>query len=209
MLTEARMFTGIVEEIGAIREISSRRLIVEARTITGDLHLGDSVSINGVCLTATVIEKGYFEVDLMPETIRRTSFNNLHHGDKVNLERAMRVNGRFGGHFVQGHVDGVGRVISVIPEGDAKIIRISVDPGLTRYIVEKGFVAIDGVSLTVTECESSLFAVSMVTFTSGHTTLGELRPGKNVNVEVDIIAKYVEKYSKPGKDEALMNFLKG
>jgi riboflavin synthase len=209
MLTEARMFTGIVEEIGTVKEISPKRLLVEAKIVTGDLKPGDSVSINGVCLTATVIDKGYFAVDLMPETIRRTAFNSLHFGDKVNLERAMQVNGRFGGHFVQGHVDGVGRVISVIPEADARIVRISADPGLTRYIVEKGFVAVDGVSLTVTECESSLFAVSLVTFTSGHTTLGDLKPGKNVNIEVDIIAKYVEKYSKPGKDESLMNFLKG
>jgi len=209
MLTEARMFTGIVEEIGTVKEISSKRLLVNAKKITEDLNPGDSVSINGVCLTATVIEKTHFAVDLMPETIRRTAFNSLHFGDKVNLERAMQVNGRFGGHFVQGHVDGIGRIVSVVPEGEAKLVSISADPALTKYIVEKGFIAVDGVSLTVTSCESSIFSVSLVNFTGAHTTLGEIKPGKNVNIEVDIIAKYVEKYSKPGKDEALVNFLKG
>jgi riboflavin synthase len=209
MLTEARMFTGIVEEIGSVKEINSKRLLVEARVITEDLHLGDSVSINGVCLTATDLGPGYFSVDLMPETIRRTAFSSLRYGDKVNLERAMQVNGRFGGHFVQGHVDGVGRVVTVVPEDEARVVKISADSGITRYIVEKGFVALDGVSLTVISCESSLFSVSLVGFTSIHTTLGEIKPGKNVNIEVDIIAKYIEKYSKPGKDEALMNFLKG
>jgi riboflavin synthase len=209
MLTEARMFTGIVEEIGAIKEISSKHLLVGAGKITEDLKLGESVSINGVCLTATAFSRQDFTVDLMPETIRRTAFSGLHYGDKVNLERAMPVSGRFGGHFVQGHVDGVGRVISIVPEEEARIVKIAVDSALTRYIVEKGFVAVDGVSLTVVNTESGSFAVSLVTFTGEHTTLGEIKPGKNVNIEVDIIAKYVEKFSKPGKDEIMINFLKG
>jgi len=204
------MFTGIIEETGTVRAISPKLLTVNAGEIFGDLKPGDSISINGVCLTVTDISGKTFTVDLMPETQRRTSFGTLRSGDEVNLERALQPNGRLGGHFVQGHVDGKGRILSMIPEGDAVIMRISVEEGLTRYMVEKGFIAVDGVSLTIIDYDSTSFAVSLVGFTRKKTILGNKKPGKEVNIEVDILAKYIEKYSKSkNKDEVLLSFLEG
>ncbi|MBI2866411.1 MAG: riboflavin synthase, partial [Chloroflexi bacterium] len=138
-----------------------------------------------------------FTAELMPETRRRTNLGSFSRGDKVNLERALAAGGRFGGHFVQGHVDATGRVVSVVPEGEATLVRIQAPPSVMRYVVEKGFIAMDGVSLTVVDRDETSFRVSLVRYTQEGTTLGQLRPGKTVNLEVDILAKYVERIAQP------------
>jgi riboflavin synthase len=190
------MFTGIVEEIGIVRVISSGRLTIEAKKVIEDTKPGDSVAVNGACLTVTSISKGNFSVDVMPETIRRTNLGRLHYGDRVNLERAILAEGRFGGHFVQGHVDDVGRVLSLQPGEEAVIAKISALAHLMPYMVNKGFITVDGVSLTVIDCDDFSFSVSLVTYTREHTTLGNRKPGDIVNLEVDIIAKYVERFKQ-------------
>ena len=190
------MFTGIVEEIGIVRGISSGRLTIEAKKVLEDTKPGGSMAINGACLTVTSIGKDNFSIDVMPETIRRTNLGRLHYGDLVNLERAMLAEGRFGGHFVQGHVDDVGKVLSLQPEEEAVIARISAPAHLMPYMVNKGFIAVDGVSLTVIGCDDFSFSVSLVTYTREHTTLGNRKPGDIVNLEVDIIAKYVERFKQ-------------
>ncbi len=187
------MFTGIVEEVGKVKSAGSGRLAVTARTVLGDAKQGDSVAVNGVCLTIVELASDSFSVDVMPETLRRTNLGSLRVGDRVNLERPLAVGGRFGGHFVQGHVDGTGRVISVTPERDAILLRFEAPTEIMRYVVEKGFIAVDGVSLTVVECSSTSFGVSLVDYTRRNSTLGGKRSGDMVNLEVDIIAKYVER----------------
>ncbi len=190
------MFTGIVEEIGIVKNAGPDRLQIGAAKIFEDVKLGDSVAVNGVCLTVTNIAGSTFTVDVMPETLRRTGLGMLRRGDAVNLERAMAAGGRFGGHFVEGHIDDTGRVLSLTPEGEAIIARISAPAGVLRYVVTKGFIAVNGVSLTVVEYDSAAFSVSLVSFTRENTVLGRVRPGDTVNLEVDIIAKYIEKYSR-------------
>jgi len=192
------MFTGIVEEVGKVRAARPGQLTVAAQKVLEDTKLGDSIAVNGVCLTVTEVSPDSFSVDVMPETLRRTSLGALRPGDGVNLERPLAVGGRFGGHFVQGHVDGVGRVLSVTPEKEALLLKFEATQEIMRYIVEKGFIAVDGVSLTVVECNSTSFTVSLVTFTLENTTLGGRRPGDMVNLEVDIIAKYVERLREGG-----------
>jgi riboflavin synthase len=187
------MFTGIVEEIGKVRELGANYLTIEAKKILDGTRLGDSICVNGACLTVKKLIPGAFVVDLMPETQRRTNLGRLHYGDAVNLERALLSGGRLGGHFVQGHIDGTGRITSVTPEDKAKLLKVTASAEISKYIVEKGFIAVDGVSLTVVNCADVTFAVSLVGFTLEHTTLGNLRPGDTVNLEVDIIGKYVEK----------------
>jgi riboflavin synthase len=201
------MFTGVVEEVGEVRAISRGRLNIEAFEVTKGTKRGDSISVNGACLTVIAISDRSFDVEVMPETVRRTNLSRLNYGDKVNLERALPADGRFGGHFVQGHVDDVGKVMSMKPEEGAYIARISVPAHLIRYIVSKGFIAVDGVSLTVTECDDFFFSVSLVDFTRKHSTLGIIRPGDAVNLEVDIIAKYVEKLQKSQDSEMTLDFL--
>lgn len=187
------MFTGIVEEIGIVRGVSPGRLTVGAGKVIEGTKLGDSIAINGACLTVIAISKDNFSVDIMPETIRRTNLGRLHYGDAVNLERAVRADGRFGGHFVQGHVDDVGKIVSLLPEEEAVIARISTPAHLMPYIANKGFIAVDGVSLTVIGYDDFSLSVSLVAYTRVHTTLGSRKPGDIVNLEVDIIAKYVER----------------
>lgn len=188
------MFTGIVEELGRVKSAASGRLAVAARTVLEGTKLGDSISVNGACLTVTAIQPGGFTVDVMSETLRRTNLGSLLPGDMVNLERAMALGGRLGGHLVQGHVDGAGKLLSLTPEGQAVIARISAPVEIMRYVVEKGFICVDGVSLTVVERDASSFSVSLVGYTFQHTNLGRRRPGDSVNLEVDIIAKYVEQH---------------
>jgi riboflavin synthase len=188
------MFTGIVEEIGIVRGINSGCLTIEAKKVLDGTKSGDSIAVNGACLTVTTIGKDKFSVDVMPETVRRTNLGRLHYGNPVNLERAMSAEGRFGGHFVQGHVDDIGKVLSLQPEEKAVIARISVPAHLMPYVVSKGFIAVDGVSLTVIDCDDFSLLVSLVTYTREHTTLGSTKPGDTVNLEVDIIAKYVEQF---------------
>ena len=195
------MFTGIVEEIGAVKSLQAGRLTIAADSVLKGTKLGDSINVNGACLTVTAIGGNTFSIDVMPETLRRTNLGALRPGEGVNLERALAADGRFGGHFVQGHADGTGRVSSVIPEGEALLMKVTAPSDIRRYVVERGFIAVDGVSLTVTHCDAVSFTVSLVGFTQQHTTLGHKKPGDVVNLEVDIIAKYVEKLAgehKPG-----------
>ncbi len=187
------MFTGIVEEIGSVRAVGPDKLTISATTVIQDTKKGDSIAVNGVCLTVTEITPNSFSVDVMPETLRRTNLGALRPGEAVNLERPLAVGGRMGGHFVQGHVDDRGRVLSATREGEALLLRFEAAKDIMRYVVEKGFIAIDGVSLTVTECNATSFKVSLVAYTLNNTNLGGRRPGDEVNLEVDIIAKYVER----------------
>ena len=192
------MFTGIVEEIGSIRAARPGQLLIAAQKVLEDTRPGDSIAVNGVCLTVTEFAPDYFSVEVMPETLQRTNLGALRSGDGVNLERPLAVGGRFGGHFVQGHVDGVGRVRSVTPQGGALVLKFEAIPEITRYVVEKGFIAVDGVSLTVVQCNSTSFGVSLVRYTLENTTLSVRRPGDTMNLEVDIIAKYVERLREGG-----------
>lgn len=199
------MFTGIVEEMGQIRSIvrgaSSAVLSIEANLILEDLKIGDSVAVNGVCLTATSIGAGGFTADVMHETLNRSSLGALQKGSHVNLERAMIANGRFGGHIVSGHIDGTGTIGSIQKDDNALWYTILADAKLLRYIVEKGSVTIDGISLTVADVQSDRFAVSLIPHTAKVTVLGEKRTGDIVNLETDIIGKYVEKLMKPAVEE--------
>ncbi|MBM3943708.1 MAG: riboflavin synthase [SAR202 cluster bacterium] len=186
------MFTGIVEEMGRVSRLEGNRLTVAARTALEGVKLGDSIAINGACLTVVTLTGGEFSVDLAPETLRRTSLGELEAGDGVNLERAVAVGDRLGGHIVQGHVDGYGRVTSWRPEGDCFILRITCPKRLMPYIVEKGFVAVDGISLTVVKKGPSSFTISVIPYTLSHTNLQYKAAGRRVNLETDILAKYVE-----------------
>ncbi|MDO8717196.1 MAG: riboflavin synthase [Dehalococcoidales bacterium] len=186
------MFTGIIEEVGTIITTSPGKLVVGAGGILPGVKLGESIAVNGVCLTVTSFEPKSFSVDIMPETKQRSNLGSLRTGDKVNLERAMTLGGRLSGHLVQGHIDATGRVVSLNWEGPALLVRCEAPPEVMRYVVEKGFIAVDGISLTVAARDADSFQVSMVDFTRKHTILGERKAGDPVNLEVDIIAKYVE-----------------
>lgn len=187
------MFTGIVEETGKVADVSDTGLSISASVIMDDLKVSDSICVNGACLTVTRAEGRTFSVDTVPETLRRTNLGGLAAGDPVNLERPMRTDGRFGGHIVQGHVDGTGKVLSIDPEGEARNFKFEAEHGIMRYVVEKGFVAVDGTSLTVVNCDYRTFTVTIVPYTWENTVFGFRRPGDTVNLEVDIIAKYVER----------------
>ena len=187
------MFTGLVSATGVIGSIDEGRLSVRTQPPL-DLVPGDSVAVNGVCLTASAVHDGDgFDADVMPETLRRTALGALAEGDPVNLELALRADGRLGGHIMQGHVDGTGTVASVREEGFARVVRIGCDPALLRYVVEKGSIAVDGVSLTIAAVDDGGFAVALVPHTLEQTTLGSLGGGDEVNLEVDVLAKYVER----------------
>ncbi|MAN94485.1 MAG: riboflavin synthase [SAR202 cluster bacterium] len=186
------MFTGIVEEVGVVAKISDNGMTVLATKVTEDLKLGDSIAVNGTCLTAVSFDRTEFSVDLSPETVRRTSLGRLSVGGPVNLERALLASDRMGGHIVQGHVDGTGRIMSTKRDGDSTIFRIRVPKRLNRYIVEKGFVAVDGISLTVVKIGASSFTLAVIPYTLKNTNLAALSVGDRVNLEADILAKYVE-----------------
>jgi riboflavin synthase len=186
------MFTGIVEEVGKVASLVGYCLTVRASKVVERMNLGDSMAVNGACLTVVSFNEGEFSVDLAPETLRRTSFGNLKKGDPVNLERPLAVSDRLGGHIVQGHVDARGRITSMKPEGDCVIVRISSPKRLMPYIVEKGFVAVDGISLTVVKKGASSFTLSVIPYTMENTNLKGKSVGHPANLEVDIVAKYVE-----------------
>ena len=190
------MFTGIVEEVGSVLSISSNGMTVRADKVMTDLKLGDSISVNGACLTAVEIEEGEFSVDLSPETMRRTSLGDLTEGGAVNLERALSASDRMGGHIVQGHVDGTGRITSTREEGDSIVFRVRAPKRLMPYIVEKGFIAVDGISLTVVKVGTSSFTLAVIPYTLRNTNLETLSVGARVNLEADILAKYVESLLK-------------
>ena len=202
------MFTGIVEEIGIVRETSLNRLAIEAHKVLEGTRVGDSIAVNGVCLTVTSLSGQGFSVDVMPETLRRSNLGRLHYGDHVNLERALQAGGRLGGHLVLGHVDDVGEVVTITAEEAARIMRILPPVELMPYIVDKGFIAVDGVSLTIAGLDDFSFTVSLVAYTLKHTTLGDTRPGDVVNLEADIIAKYVEGLKGNRKQGLSLDFLK-
>jgi riboflavin synthase alpha subunit len=191
------MFTGIIRERGRVASVERGgegvRLQLEAPRTAGQVAVGDSVSVNGVCLTATVVDDGALSFDAVPETIRRSSLGRLEPGDEVNVEPALRVGDPLGGHYVQGHVDGVGRVRSVASEGEDVRVWVEAVPELLRYLVEKGSVTVEGVALTITEVDEGGFAVALVPHTLAETTLASLAAGDPVNLEVDVLAKYVER----------------
>lgn len=184
------MFTGIVEEIGTILKTGSS-LKISASEILKDVHIGDSIAVNGICLTVTAFDTGSFTVDAMPETYKRTALKSLSCGSKVNLERAMAANGRFGGHIVSGHIDGTGRISDYRNDGNAIWMTVTTDRELLKYIAPKGSVAIDGVSLTVVDSLRDSFSVSLIPHTSSVTTLTSHRSGGIVNIETDVLAKYI------------------
>ncbi len=191
------MFTGIVEEVGVVESVrmgqNEGSMSVRGNVVVEGVSLGDSMAVNGVCLTMTSLTDKVFSFDFMPETYRRTNLGLLKVGSPVNLERALRAGQEMGGHFVQGHIDGVGELLSVTPDGRAFIHRYSAAPSIMRYVVTKGFIAIDGVSLTVVDVDLTSFTVSLVTYTLEHTIMGATKPGYKTNIEADILAKYVAK----------------
>jgi len=207
------MFTGIVEEVGTVlaleRGDGAARLTIACRTVTADARAGDSISVNGVCLTVTTLVPEGFTADLMGETLDRSALGDLAPGAPVDLERALRADGRLGGHLVQGHVDGVGTVTEATPhaagEGEAggrgsswTTVTIALPEALAPYVVEKGSITVDGTSLTVTAVDDASFSVGLIPHTLAHTVLGVRRPGDRVNIEVDVIAKYVERMLRGG-----------
>ena len=217
------MFTGIVEEIGTLKAVQKGRhsavLRIQAKKILEDVHIGDSIAVNGICLTVTEFSPNEFAADVMHETLDRTNLGQLQQGSPVNLERAMAANGRFGGHIVSGHVDGVGTISSITRDDNAIWYTISAAPEILRYIVEKGSITIDGTSLTVARVSHKDFAISAIPHTVAVTILGKKKVGDKVNLENDIIGKYVEKLmlggqssqtvaaSEPKKSGITMEFL--
>lgn len=208
------MFTGIIEEVGTVKAVrrgsGEAKLVISCRTVLGKklsmgrantiespTHIGDSISVNGVCLTVTELKSDTFIADVMPETFSRSNLNDLRPGSKVNLERAMPCNGRFGGHIVSGHIDGIGKISSMTRDKNALLVGITASPGIVKYIVEKGSVAIDGISLTVTEVSQKAsqgeFRVSVIPHTFSETSLSGKKHGDTVNLETDMIGKYVER----------------
>jgi len=191
------MFTGIVEELGTVAAVEDQgdaiRLGVRATTVLEDVGLGDSIAVNGCCLTVTTVDGDLWTADVMQETLDKTSLRGVRPGDRVNLERAVTADKRLGGHIVQGHVDGVGEVVSRTPSEHWEVVEISMPPALSRYLVDKGSITVDGVSLTVVEAGDDRFTVSLIPETLARTTLGSRQPGERVNLEVDVIAKYVER----------------
>ena len=196
------MFTGIVEELGRVAEVTplpddALRVRILGPLVTSDASSGDSIAVNGVCLTVVDVLDGGFTADVMRETLERSSLKGVAPGMAVNLERAVRVDARLGGHIVQGHVDGTGTIVSREPSENWELVRISLPDSLARYVVEKGSITVDGVSLTVTDVDdspgSSSFGSSLIPTTLAATTLGERQPGETVNLEVDVLAKYVER----------------
>ena len=206
------MFTGIIEEIGTVRRLEhgakGARLTIQAKTVLEDTRIGDSIATNGVCLTVVSMTGDSFSADVMAESLRRSSLGTLQGGSPVNLERAMAANGRFGGHIVSGHIDGTGTIASQKREDNAVWVKIKTPAPLLRYIVEKGSIAIDGVSLTVAAVTDTDFSVSIIPHTGAQTILLGKKPGDPVNLECDVIGKYVEKLTAPHKTGGIStNFL--
>jgi len=201
------VFTGIIEEVGRVISTRAGNLVIAASDVIQGIERGASMAINGVCLTVTSFDSNSFSVDVMPETLSRTNLGLLCAGDEVNLERPLSLGGRLGGHLVQGHVDDTGRVVSITRGGGAIVLRFEAPPQLMYYMVEKGFIAVDGVSLTIVTKDTGSFQVSVVDYTREHTTLGSRRVGDLTNLEVDIIAKYVEQLGQAHSPGITIDFL--
>ena len=189
------MFTGLVEELGIISKITQTEIWIEASVVMKDLGIKDSISVNGACLTVVDLKENTFRVDVVPETLSRTDLGYLAIGDKVNLERSAQLGGRLGGHIVQGHVDGTAAITSIVEDGTSWSIEFQIPNTLSRYIVEKGFICVDGASLTVVNCDEKSFSIALIPYTKDNTVLGLKRVGSTVNIETDIIGKYLEKLS--------------
>ena len=186
------MFTGIIEEVGTVGELGDHKLTIRAAKVMEDQKMGDSIAVNGTCLTVVAYDSTTFSVDLSPETLSRTSLGSLEQNHEVNLERPLAVSDRLGGHIVQGHVDATGRITSSRTEGNSQVLRVRYPERMRPYIVEKGFIAVDGISLTVVQKGTSTFTLSVIPFTLENTNLQDKGVGDRVNLEIDIIAKYVE-----------------
>ena len=207
------MFTGLVAELGTVQRLarqgSSYHLTVGAKKVLANLKIGDSVAVNGACLTVVRMDEGGFTADVMPETVRLTNIGSLQPGSKVNLERTLRLCDGLDGHIVSGHVEGLGTISEQRPEGIAVVVTIDTPPELLKYIIKKGSIAIDGISLTVTEVTDTSFSVSLIPHTAKETTLGFKKVGDSVNLETDILGKYVErmltwnKQTQAGKADTL------
>lgn len=205
------MFTGIVEELGAVVAVEelaeASRFRLRGPVVTVDAKHGDSIAVNGVCLTVVETGDGEFTADVMQETLNRSSLGALTQGSRVNLERPMELGGRLGGHLVQGHVDGTGEIISRTPSEHWEIVKVALPENLSRYVVEKGSITVDGVSLTVVEAAADWFTISLIPTTLALTTLGIKKPGDPVNLEVDVLAKYVERLLAAGVTPLASNVL--
>jgi riboflavin synthase len=201
------LFTGIVEEIGQVNLIRPDRLTVKAAKVLADVELGASIAVNGTCLTVTDFTADSFSVGIQPETLRRTNLGFLKVNDEVNLERALKLGGRLGGHLVQGHIDDTGKVVSIRQEQKSKLMTISAPHPLMRYMAVKGFITVDGLSLTIADMGAASFTVSLVEFTQNATTIAKKKVGDVVNLEVDIIAKYVESLAGRSGDGITFDFL--
>ena len=187
------MFTGIVEEVGRLKSFDGGRVEISCAAILADMKIGDSISTNGICLTVVDFGENFFAADVMPETLRKTSLAELNRGGLVNLERAMKIGDRFGGHIVSGHIDGVGKILGIRAEGNALLIDVAAENFLLRQIAPKGSVALDGISLTVVDAGAENFSVSMIPHTRTVTNFSGKRVGSPVNIETDILAKYVDR----------------
>ncbi len=209
------MFTGIIEETGTIISAGNGKICVAAKKVLGGTKIGDSIAVNGVCLTVTGMDSGSFTADVMNETLNRSNLGSLKKGNRINLERAMAADGRFGGHFVSGHIDGTGTILKMQNDGNAVWVYISALPPILNLIIEKGSVAIDGISLTVAKVDEKEFAVSVIPHTGEETTLLNKKAGDIVNLENDIIGKYVQKLmvnrnsGQAEKDKKLLDWLNG
>lgn len=201
------MFTGIIEELGTVSLVQPDRLVIKARKILEGTGIGGSMCVNGVCLTVVELGADRFAVEVVPETLRRSNLGLLRTGDLVNLERPVALGGRLGGHLVEGHVDNTGTLVAERPEGGAIVMRFQTTRDVLRYVVEKGFIAVDGISLTVVEKDQNSFSISLIPHTRQNTTLGKKRVGDTVNLEVDIIAKYVETLVEPSARGISTDFL--
>ena len=212
------MFTGIIEEVGALERLAGGEIAICAKKVLEDVALGDSIAVNGICLTVTRFDAAHFTADVMPETIRRTSLAELRRGSRVNLERALTLKSRLGGHIVSGHIDGAGTIAAMKEEGNAVLLTVRASDSVLRYVVEKGSVALDGISLTVASVSAADFTVSLIPHTREITNLREKSVGSRLNIETDILGKYVEKLfpggcalgsaAPKGKDGITMDFLR-
>ena len=206
------MFTGIIEGFGTIRDIrptgQGSRIAIEADFDLDHVKIGDSIATNGACLTAVTLENHRFEVDMAPETMRRTAFSTLRVGSRVNLERALRLSDRLDGHLVSGHIDGVGTIVSKERASNAVIVKISVSPDLSRYMIEKGSVAVDGISLTINAVSGNTFDLNIIPHTAEVTTIGSYAVGTLVNIEVDQVARYLERLLGKDRNDLDLEFLR-
>jgi riboflavin synthase len=202
------LFTGIVAEVGKVISARPDKLAVGASQVLKNLELGGSMAVNGACLTVTSFTASSFAVDLSPETVQRTNLGKLRNGDPVNLERPLGLGGELGGHLVQGHIDGTGQITGITPVGSSTVFRFAAPAEIMRYLVEKGFIAVEGISLTITTRGTADFEVSVIEYTRTHTNLGSHGIGDPVNLEVDIMAKYAERFVQAQRSEITPEFLR-